>query len=166
MVPYTSATLMNLRTHGLVSALIVLAILSVLLATQFTVTEARPVEAVPVKATDPVTEKAPKPSAKASKKTKESAYEKLALNKLVIERPTPNEPAPEPERNPEKESNNHPRAQVASVPVLPGPQRKVPRRKLLSGKPLNRAIRKRRPRSRNRAIPGYCSRCRGWGSRT
>lgn len=117
---------MNLRTHGLVSALIVLAILSVLLATQFTVTEARPVEAVPVKATDPVTEEAPKPSAKASRKSKESAYEKLALNKLVIERPTPKEPAQEPERNPEKESKNHPRAQVASVPVLPGPQRKVP----------------------------------------
>jgi sortase A len=70
----------------------------------------------------------PEPTAKASKETKESAYEKLALNKLTIEREAPEKPAPapEPELKPQKkEPECRVRAGATSVDVLPGPARKA-----------------------------------------
>ncbi len=44
------------------------------------------------------------PTAKVAGETRESGYEKLALNKLTIKREAPEEPAPalEPERKPQK----------------------------------------------------------------
>ncbi len=86
----------------------------------------------------PAVEKTPEPTAKATKETRESAYEKLALNKLTIEREAPKEPAPapEPERKPrKKELERRVRAGATSVDVLPGPARKAPESKPPEQKP-------------------------------
>ncbi len=107
--------------------LIALVTLPILPATQDARSEPRPVQ------TAPAVEEAPEPSTRVSKETRESDYEKLALNKLTIERPAPEEPAPEepapapePERKPEKEPEHRVRAGAASVSVLPGPSRQTP----------------------------------------
>jgi sortase A len=108
--------------------LIALATLLILPVVQDARSEPRPTEAVPAQATDPAVEKAPGPSTKASKVTRQSAYEKLALNKLNIEESVPKEPAPtpKPEREPQKEPEHRVKAGAANVSVLPGPARKAP----------------------------------------
>jgi sortase A len=86
-------------------------------------------------------EETPEPTAKATGETRESAYEKLALNKLTIEREAPEEqtPAPEPERKPQKkEPERRVRAGATSVDVLPGPARKAPGPKPPAQKPAER----------------------------
>jgi sortase A len=106
--------------------LIALVALPILPAMQDARSEPRPAE------TASVVEETPESSAKASKETRESAYEKLALNKLTIEREVPEEPAPapEPERKPrKKEPERRVRAEVTSVDVLPGPAQKAPKPK-------------------------------------
>ncbi len=115
----------GLRTYGLVLAVVLIAslILPVLPTPQDARSEPRPAE------TASAVEETPEPAAKATKETKESAYEKLALNKLTIEREAPEEPAPapEPERKPQKkEPERRVRAGATSVDVLPGPARKAP----------------------------------------
>jgi hypothetical protein len=96
----------------------------------------------PAKAKATVVEKAPEPSTKASEKTRQSAYEKLALTKLNIEEPAPKEttPTPKPEREPEKEPEHRVKAGAANVSVLPSPARKAPTpsEKLRRGKFLSR----------------------------
>ncbi len=107
-------------------------ILPVLPTPQDARSEPRPVE------TAPAVEETPEPTAKATKESKESAYEKLALNKLTIEREAPEEPAPapEPERKPQKkEPERRVRAGATSVDVLPGPARKAPEPKPTERKP-------------------------------
>jgi sortase A len=69
-----------------------LAVLSLPPATLTAETEPRPAEAIPAKTTSSA--KATKPLPKADRK-KESALEKLALNKLTIERPAPEKSIPE-----------------------------------------------------------------------
>src|SRR3954453_107186 len=103
--------------------LIALGTLLILPVIQDARSEPRPTEADPAQATEPAVEKAPKPSTKASKETRQSAYEKLALNKLDIKEPVPKEPAPtpEPEREPQKEPEHRVKAGAANVSVLPGP---------------------------------------------
>ncbi len=115
-------------------------ILPVLPTPQDARSEPRPVE------TAPAVEETPEPTAKATKESRESAYEKLALNKLTIEREAPEEPAPapasapasapEPERKPQKkEPERRVRAGATSVDVLPGPARKAPESKPTERKP-------------------------------
>ncbi len=85
-----------------------------------------------------VIEKTPEPTAKASKETREAAYEKLALSKLAIEREAPEEPAPAPEteRKPrKKEPERRVRAGATSLDVLPGPAQKTPKPKPTERKP-------------------------------
>lgn len=108
--------------------LIALGTLLILPVIQDARSESRPTEAVPAQATNPAVEKAPEPSTKASKETRQSAYEKLALNKLDIEEPAPKEPAPtpQPERVPQKEPEHRVKAGAANVSVLPGPAPKAP----------------------------------------
>ena len=108
--------------------LIALATLLILPVIQDARSEPRPTEVDPTQATDPAVEKAPGPSAKESKETSQSAYEKLALNKLDIEESVPKEPAPtpQPEREPQKEPEHRVKAGAANVAVLPGPARKAP----------------------------------------
>jgi sortase A len=123
----------NLRIYGLASAaaLIALATLPALPATQAAITEPQPLETVPVaKATDLAVEKAQRPPVRMDK---ESALEKLSLKKLTIERPVPEEPptTPEPVPEPEKESKNRPQAGVTGVSALPGSTRKVPAQEAL-----------------------------------
>ena len=88
--------------------------------------ESRPAE------TAPVIEATHEPTSKVNGEARESAYEKLALNKLTIEREAPEEPepAPEPERKPQKkEPERRVRAGATGVDVLPGPARKAPKQK-------------------------------------
>jgi sortase A len=117
--------LKHLRIYGLISAIVLVALgtLLILPVIQDARSEPRPTEAVPAKGTNPTLEKAPKPSTKASKETRQSAYEKLALNKLDIEEPAP---TPQPEREPQKEPEHRVKAGAANVSVLPGPARKAP----------------------------------------
>ena len=74
----------GLRTYGLVPVvvlvviLIALVALPILPAMQIARSEPRPAE------TSSVVEETPEPTAKATGETRESAYEKLALNKLTI----------------------------------------------------------------------------------
>ena len=106
--------------------MIALATLPVWPSTQDARSEPRPAE------TASTVEETPEPPAKSSKETRESAYEKLALNKLTIERPAPREPAPapapapEPDRKPQQEPERRVRAGASSIEVLPGPSRKTP----------------------------------------
>lgn len=113
--------------------------------------EPRPAE------TASVVEETPEPTAKASKETRESAYEKLALNKLTIEREAPEEPAPapEPELKPQnelkpqkKEPERRVRAGATSVDVLPGPAQKA-----TEPKPPERPP-KRKPPKRKAPVQG------------
>jgi hypothetical protein len=67
--------------------LIALGTLLILPVDQDARSEPRPTETDPAQATEPAVEKTPKPSTKASKETRQSAYEKLALNKLDIKEP-------------------------------------------------------------------------------
>lgn len=102
--------------------LIALVALLVLPAMQDARSEPRPAE------TASVVEETPEPTAKASKETTESAYEKLALNKLTIEREAPEDPAPTPEpalKPQKKEPERRVRAGATSVDVLPGPAQKA-----------------------------------------
>jgi sortase A len=88
-----------------------------------------------------VVEETPEPTAKASRETRESAYEKLALNKLTIEREAPEAPAPptKPELKPQKkEPERRVRAGATSVDVLPGPSPKAPKPKPPAHKPFER----------------------------
>ena len=113
--------------------------------------EPRPTEAVSAQATEPTVEKAPTPSTKASKETRQSAYEKLALNKLDIKEPVPKEPAPtpEPEREPQKEPEHRVKAGAANVSVLPGPARKAPTPKAPAPKaPVQKVPEQKVPESR------------------
>ena len=91
-------------------------------------------------------EETPEPPAKSSKEARESAYEKLALNKLTIERPAPQEPAPapEPDRKPQKEPERRVRAGASSIEVLPGPSRKTPEPKA----PTRKAPERKDPNAR------------------
>lgn len=113
--------------------------------------EPRPAE------TASVVEENPEPTAKTSKETRESAYEKLALNKLTIEREAPEEPtpAPEPELTPQnelkprkKEPERRVRAGATSVDVLPGPARKATEQKPPDQPP------KRKPPKRKAPVQG------------
>jgi hypothetical protein len=108
--------------------LIALATLLILPVIQDARSEPRPTDTDPAQATEPAVEAAPKPSTKASKETRQSAYKKLALNKLDIKEPVPKEPAPtpEPEPEPQKEPEHHVKAGAVSVSVLPGPAPKAP----------------------------------------
>jgi LPXTG-site transpeptidase (sortase) family protein len=92
-------------------------------------------------------EETPEPAAKATGESRESAYEKLALNKLTIEREVPEEPAPapEPELKPQnelkpqkKEPERRVRAGATSVDVLPGPAPKATEPKPPERKPPER----------------------------
>ena len=121
--------------------LIALVALPVLPAMQDVRSEPRPAE------TASVVEETPESTAKASKETRESVYEKLALNKLTIEREAPEvpAPAPEPELKPQnelkpqkKEPERRVRAGATSVDVLPGPARKVTEPKPPERKPPER----------------------------
>jgi sortase A len=116
-------------------ALIALVTLPVLPAMQDARSEPRPAEKASV------VEETPEPTAKASKETTKSAYEKLALNKLTIEREVPEEPAPapEPELKPQKnEPERRVRAGATSVDVLPGPAPKATEPKPPERKPPER----------------------------
>jgi sortase A len=91
--------------------------------------------------TAPAVEEPPEPPTKATRETRASAYEKLALNKLTIEREAPEEPAPapEPERKPQKkEPERRVRAGATTVDVLPGPARKAPKPKPPAREPPER----------------------------
>jgi len=128
----------------LVLAVVLIAsfILPVLPTPQDARSEPRPVE------TAPAVEETPEPTAKATKESRESAYEKLALNKLTIEREAPEEPAPapEPERKPQKkEPERRVRAGATSVDVLPGPARKAPESKPTERKPTERKPPEQKP---------------------
>jgi sortase A len=97
--------------------------------------EPRPAE------TATMVEETPEPTAKVSKETRESAYEKLALNQLTIKREAPEEPAhaPEPKRKPQKkEPERRVRAGATSIDVLPGPAQKFPKQKSPKQKPPER----------------------------
>jgi sortase A len=114
-----------------------------------------------------VVEETPEPTAKATGETRESAYEKLALNKLTIEREAPEEqtPAPEPERKPQKkEPERRVRAGATSVDVLPGPARKAPESKPPAQEPPEQKPSKRKPTERKvpvqRATKGKASKTR------
>ncbi len=115
--------------------LVALATLAALPTTQAARTEPRPVEAIPVEATIPAAEKASKLS-RAGKAARESAYDKLSLNKLFIERPARKKAAParKPEHS-EKKAERSPQAGAASVSVLPGHPRKAPARRVPKKEP-------------------------------
>jgi sortase A len=139
-VPYTSATLKGLRVYGglfAVAMLVALVTLAVLPTTQAARTEPRPAETVPA------AEKASKPS-RADKAARESAYDKLSLNKLAIERPAPKKPAPapKPEQN-EKKAERAP--QTANVSMLPGQPRKAPARRAPKKEPPKQEPPKQEP---------------------
>ncbi len=139
----------DLRTYGLVSAIALIALATLLISPP---TQAA--KTIPEKAVSASADRTTEPSAKADKETRESAYEKLRLdNKLVIKRPAPEEPIPapapevpvpeepapasipapapipapalEPELNQEQEAGAPARAEEAGVPVLPGRFRKA-----------------------------------------
>jgi hypothetical protein len=98
--------------------LIALVALPILPAMQYARSEPRPAE------TAPVIEATHEPTSKANGEARESAYEKLALNKLTIEREASEEPesAQEPERKPQKkEPERRVRAGATGVDVLPRP---------------------------------------------
>jgi hypothetical protein len=162
--------------------LIALVALPVLPAMQDARSEPRPVK------TASVVEETPESTAKASKETRESVYEKLALNKLTIEREAPEvpAPAPEPELKPQnelkpqkKEPERRVQAGATSVDVLPGPARKVtepkpPERKPPKRKPPERkapfreppraklpTLVRRQTTGANRVTRGCCSRYLG-----
>jgi sortase A len=121
--------------------LVALVMLAALPTTQAARTESRPAEAVPARATVPAAEKASKPS-RADKAARESAYDKLSLNKLTIERPAPKKPAPapKPEQN-EKKAERAPQTETraASVSVLPGQPRKFPAQRASKKAPPKKA---------------------------
>ncbi len=133
----------DLRTYGLVSAIVLIA-----LATLLVSPSTQAAKTIPEKAVFPAADQTTKPSAKADKETRESAYEKLRLdNKLVIERPAPEEPipapapeepvpeepapasipapapvptpTPEPELNQKQRARTPARVEEAGMPVLP-----------------------------------------------
>jgi LPXTG-site transpeptidase (sortase) family protein len=121
--------------------LIALVALPILPAMQIARSEPRPAE------TSSMVEETPEPAAKATGESRESAYEKLALNKLTIEREVPEEPAPapEPELKPQnelkpqkKEPERRVRAGATSVDVLPGPAPKATEPKPPERKPPER----------------------------
>ena len=70
--------------------LVALATLAALPTTQAARTEPRPIEAIPAEATRPAAEKASKLS-RAGKAARESAYDKLSLNKLSYRETGPKE---------------------------------------------------------------------------
>ena len=111
--------------------------------------ESRPAETVSV------VEEAPEPTAKANGETRESAYEKLALNKLTIEREAPEEPAPapEPERKPQKKKpERRVRAGATSIDVLPGPAREAPEPQPPAQEPPEKKPAKRKPPERKTSV--------------
>jgi sortase A len=146
---YTSPALKSLRTYGMVLAVVLIALvtLPVLPVMQGAKLEPRSVK------TSLAVEETPEASTRASKEARESDYEKLALNKLTIERPAAKEPAseepaptPEPERKPEKEPEQRVRAGAKSFSVLPGPARKAPKPKAPPRKtPENKAPERKAP---------------------
>jgi sortase A len=127
--------------------LVALVTLAALPTTQAARTEPRPAEPVPARATVPAAEKASKPS-RADKAARESAYTKLSLNKLAIERPASKKPAPapKPEQN-EKKAERAPQTETraASVSVLPGQPRKFPAQRALKKAPPKKAPPKQEP---------------------
>lgn len=111
--------------------------------------KSRPAETVSV------VEEAPEPTAKANGETRESAYEKLALNKLTIEREAPEEPAPapEPERKPQKKKpERRVRAGATSIDVLPGPAREAPEPQPPAQEPPEKKPAKRKPPERKTSV--------------
>jgi sortase A len=152
-VPYTSATLKGLRVYGglfVAAILVALPTLTALPTTQAAKTEPRSAKAVSA------TEEASK-SPGVSKRAKRSAYDKLALNKLTIERPAPKKPAPAPEPEQNKEAERSPQAGATSVSVLPGPSRKASARRAPARKapekeaPEKEAAKRKAPEVRQRA---------------
>jgi sortase A len=130
----------------LVLAVVLIAslILPVLPTLQDARSEPRPAE------TAPAVEEPPEPPTKATRETRKSAYEKLALNKLTIEREAPEEPAPAPapERKPQKkEPERRVQAGATTVDVLPGPARKAP-----ESKPPARESTERKPPKRKAPV--------------
>ena len=117
--------------------LVALVTLAALPTAQAARTEPRPAEAVPA------AEKSSKPS-RADKAARGSAYDKLSLNKLTIERPAPKKPAPvpKPEQN-EKKVERAP--QAANVSVLPGQPRKAPARRVPKKEPPKKEPPKQEP---------------------
>jgi hypothetical protein len=174
----------GLATHGLVLAVVLIAFvaLPILPAMQDARSEPRPAE------TASVVEETPEPTAKATGETRESAYEKLALNKLTIEREAPKN------RRPPRSPNGSRRRRSRSATCergrrastcspdrrerLPGrnlPPRNLPNGNLPSGRPpfkepprakLPTLVRRRSAKGANRTTRGCCSRYLGWGSRT
>jgi sortase A len=125
----------GLRIYGLALAVVLIALvtLPILPAMQDARSEPRPA------GTTSAVEKAPEQTAQANRGTIESAYEKLALNELTIEREAPEEPAPapEPERKPQKkEPKRRMQAGATGVDVLPGPTRKASKPKPPEQKPV------------------------------
>jgi hypothetical protein len=103
-------------------ALIALVALPILPAMQVARSEPRPAEKTSV------VEETHEPAAKANGVARASAYKKLTLYKLTVEREAPEEPAPvpKPERKPQKkEPEGRVRAGATSVDVLPGSARKA-----------------------------------------
>ena len=116
------------------ATLLALATLPILPAAPTTEPEPHLEELAPAKAPDPAVE----PSDINEK------IEKLALERLIIERPAPTpEPAPAPEPVPEKKPERPLRAGVVSVPVLPGPARQASRARppVVTEKPESRTER-------------------------
>lgn len=126
------------------AALVALAALPILPETHSATAKLRSAVVVPAKATTgPAAEETPEPPPKADRKTKKSSPKKLVIErpppkepapeepvpeKSVPEEPAPaREPAPKPERDSERNSDEKPvrslRAGATSVPVLPGPAR-------------------------------------------
>jgi sortase A len=141
--------------------LIALVALPILPAMQNARSEPRPAEAASV------VEEIPEPSAKANGEARESAYEKLALNKLTIEREAPEEPAPvpKPERKPQKKKpEGRVRVGATSVDVLPGPARKASEPRSHARKPPEQKPVEQKPAKRKapvqRAPEGKASKTR------
>jgi hypothetical protein len=90
--------------------------------------------------TTSVVEETHEPTAKANKEIRESAYDKLALNKLTMERKAFEERTP-------RKPNGSRRRRIRSIDVLPGPARKAPEPKPAERKaPLREPPRAKLPR--------------------
>ncbi len=122
--------------------------LPILPAIQEARSEPRPV------ATASTVEEAPEKTAKVTGETRKSAYEKLALNKLIIKREAPEEPAPAPEpvRKPKKKPERRVQAGATSVDVLPGPARKVREQKPPTWKPPEQEPVEQKPAKRKASV--------------
>jgi hypothetical protein len=133
--------LKGLKTYGLVSAIVLIALATLLISppTRVVKTGPSPAAATPKKVSSPVSQ-LPGPPERANREARESAYAKLGLDgKLIIKQPAPEIPAPEEpptvpepapapqtERDPERKPKNRTRAGVTDAPVLPETMREAP----------------------------------------